>query len=156
MPFADDNDLVLTYHHRMLESLRLREHEQRVSIQSTSASKSTAPVLIPGPLDILMGRGRHPKTCTGALRLHNLMLQRKLEYDTASKLSKTAITEDILKELKTSGCRFLKFAPHGFVEADDAEARKKISQGFRNMRMIRKRHETPEKYKSSARKRNLS
>jgi len=94
-------------------------------------------ILVPGPMDILMGRGRHPKSRPGALRMHHLVLQHRVAYDSAkSRLEKTAITKSVLLQLKALGCRFLHETKSGYyVETDDVAAREKISHGFRNQRL---------------------
>ena len=104
-------------------------------------------VLVPGPMDILMGRSKRARSNPGALRMWTLMMDYKEEYDNpnTTKFEKTIITESILQSLKQSGCRFLK--PHQasttkgttsslYEICDDLVARDKISNGFRNLRRV--------------------
>ncbi|KAL3906983.1 MAG: hypothetical protein SGILL_009057 [Bacillariaceae sp.] len=100
--------------------------------------RTTSLIVVPGPLDVILGRGRHNKNKPG-----NRMLQDKLDgqydkYEAADKYQKTALAEAILDEMKAQGSRFLvrqgekKHAV--WVEVTHEKARDKISHDFRNMR----------------------
>mmetsp|Transcript_6717 Transcript_6717/g.10320 ORF Transcript_6717/g.10320 Transcript_6717/m.10320 type:complete len:348 (-) Transcript_6717:1328-2371(-) len=102
---------------------------------ATSASSPT--FVIPGNMDILMGRGRHPHNCPGTVRLHNMVHDHKAEYDMASKYDKTIIAETIVAKLKLCGCRFIKVSPKNdgsYEVCDHLAARSKVSHAFRHSR----------------------
>ncbi|KAG7351821.1 hypothetical protein IV203_007869 [Nitzschia inconspicua] len=95
-------------------------------------------ILAPGPLDVIMGRGRHNRNKPG-----NRKLQEKLEenyevYENADKFQKTAVAISILTAMKEEGSRFL--VREGgkergiWVQVSDEKARDKIAHDFRNMR----------------------
>jgi hypothetical protein len=144
-----DGTMDLSWHHSLLTSIEARENKRRqelvlrketgatptsISLECKNDQHNT--ILIPRSIDVLMGRGRHPKSRPGALRMHNLVIEYREAYDSASKSGKTAITKRILQNLKNSGCRFLTSAPDGgYVECDDTAAREKIAHSFRNHRL---------------------
>lgn len=94
-------------------------------------------ILVPNPTDILMGKGRLPKSHPGNLRMRCLIVEYFEQYNTSHKRDKPAITDSIFQKLKDSGCRFLRHDNDqgGYSEASDVTAREKISHGFRNLRI---------------------
>ena len=65
-------------------------------------------VIVPGPLDIIMGRGCHNTNKPGNVRLKNLLETYRSQYDsTNSKNEKNAIVQTILQQVTDSGSRFL-------------------------------------------------
>ena len=161
IPIADDGTLSLTGHHKIMESLRRRECTTPGRAQSCPTSRAFEhteqeegsaativatseedrnQILIPSPLDIIAGRGRHAKTCMGALRLQNMLAEYRNQYDNAScRAEKTDITQLILNKLKDSGCRFLISGQSGYTICDDERARNKIAHAFRNLRIKSKK-----------------
>jgi hypothetical protein len=150
MPITVDGRIDLTLHHKMIKEWQTREEEQRgVTPDPPQAASpedhdddddhfySPAPgtYVIPGYLDIVMGRGRRQKSSPGSLQLHDMLRQHREEYDTAGKCEKAVIAKTILNKLKRIGCRFIKLAPSGHQVCADSLAREKISHGFRNMRL---------------------
>ena len=128
----------LTNHHKMIESIKRREEElkgKEDAVTPESVSQPNGIILVPGPFDILMGRGRHPKSLPGALRLHNMILENFDAYEASSNFEKTVLAEMVLKQVKESGGRFLREIDGGYEECDDTASRRKISHGFRNVRM---------------------
>jgi hypothetical protein len=139
IPVQEDGSIDLSHHHRILEVLKRREQkgkeEHKVSTSESSPVGASA-ILVPGPMDVLMGRGLRPKRCPGSLRLHHLLLENMDAYDAAdSKFEKTVRAETVVQQMKDSGCRFLNVTPDGlYTECDNLAARAKISHGFRNLR----------------------
>ena len=86
-------------------------------------------------MDVLMGRGRHPKSRPGSLLMRRLLEENKEAYETAAKLEKSQVAERVLENMKRMGSRFLSPAGDGYVQCDDVVAREKISHGFRNLRL---------------------
>jgi hypothetical protein len=164
IPIQDDGTLDLSNHHKMLQALQHREERDEpprsrkvvelepvkspTTIPSEPALSKTAVeveasqtpttsenhVLVPGPMDVIMGRGRKPKSQPGALRMHHLVLEHRDAYEAAAKREKTVVAATILRDLKHLGCRFLMPAPDGFAVCGDDVARSKISHDFRNLR----------------------
>jgi hypothetical protein len=146
-PITDDGSLDLCHHHEILASLKHREEEEKEKEQQqlsfSPGSESSTPerymTLVPGPMDVLMGRGRQPRYCPGAMRMHLLLSECSDAYEDGCKFEKTVIAGTTLKRMQNAGSRFLKAVPGGFVESDDAAARAKISHGFRSLRGKNKR-----------------
>jgi hypothetical protein len=165
IPIMDNGSMDLSHHQKMLDSLKHIEEKgkpieeievstrtsstQSTSLDSGSFDNAIAPVaeqkeeaiiLIPSPMDVLMGRGRQPKSRPGALRMHYLLAENIDAYESTNhNFEKTVIAEKILMEMKELGCRFLREEGHGgcYVEIDGAAARTKIAHGFRNIRIRR-------------------
>jgi hypothetical protein len=169
IPVETDGSMNLTAHHSTLETLVSKERRNagedpimEAGICSSSTNNNTSSggcdtlVLLPGPMDVLMGRGRKQKICPGALILHNLLIEHREAYDTISSRSeKTELSKNLLKQMKASGSRFLNIVPGGYVECDDSVAREKISHGFRNLRLKDSTGATNGNDKRKGRKRNL-
>ena len=111
-------------------------------------------ILIPGPMDVLMGMGNNHNASykksrrnPGLLRLHCICDEYYEEYESASRPEKTRIAQKIVEEMKQFGCRFLTPAESdnlsdiggGYVECDDAAVREKVAHRFRNLRQASKR-----------------
>ena len=112
-----------------------------LSVESITSHSLTILVnQVPGPMDIIMGRGRRSKfSRPGPARFHNLLLKYYDKYNNAiCKSEKKSISNHVLSQMKEIGCRFLKQTTKTsglYVECDDATAREKICHGFRNIRM---------------------
>ena len=103
------------------------------------ADTTATVVLVPGPMDVLMGRGRQPTSQPGNMRMRHLLIEHRAAYEVATKSEKTKIAERIVQQMKQSGSRFLSLEPSGFVECEDSVARSKISHGFRHLRSMKGR-----------------
>jgi hypothetical protein len=141
IPIQDDGTVDLSNHHEMLKTIQNREERTKPSSPPKLSSIVEPPntttcssSLVPGTMDVIMGRGRRPKSQPGALRMHHFLLEYRDAYDAGTKWEKTVVSETIVRELKILGCRFLTPTPLGFVECDNAAIRAKISHGFRNLR----------------------
>jgi hypothetical protein len=133
----------------------LRSNTPEISQEEPRASEitTTTTVLVPAPMDIIMGRGRRPRSQAGALRMHSLLLEHHDAYEAGAKFEKIAFSHLVLQKLRTLGCRFLKQTSCGFVECDEAASRAKIAHGFRNIRWQLK--EKNSQQEAAARKRSL-
>jgi hypothetical protein len=160
LPITADGALDLSSHLRMMATWKRREEqkEKRALVLATASASlsSTEPptedisseekgYVIPGSMDIMLGRGRHPNSSPGTVRLHIMLHQHNVEYETATRFEKTILAETILRDMKDSGIRFLKLAACGFEVCDDSVARAKISHGFRNMRLRIRRNDNNSK-----------
>jgi hypothetical protein len=158
-----NGELDLEWHHQWLECMKTRE---KIILESGKKGKTTSSgttrtsssclqnsavggvggeqegrskeISVLGPMDIVMGRRRHPKSSLGYLRFRNVLDARFERYNAASKSEKTVIVDDIVKELRATGCRFVRGTPHGFVEEYNEVARDKVSHTLRNLRMRKK------------------
>mmetsp|Transcript_60362 Transcript_60362/g.90998 ORF Transcript_60362/g.90998 Transcript_60362/m.90998 type:complete len:472 (+) Transcript_60362:71-1486(+) len=151
MPITVDGRIDLTLHHQMIREWQARE-EGQLNCVTLEPLRVVSPVndegddvqvvsplpgtyVVAGNLDILMGRGRHPKSSPGSIHLHDMLRQHRAEYDRATKSEKTALAGVVLDKLKRIGCRFIKLSPGGYQVCEDSLARGKISHGFRNLRL---------------------
>eukprot|EP00934_Nitzschia_sp_Nitz4_P002914 Nitzschia sp. Nitz4//scaffold95_size97785//49428//50956//NITZ4_004668-RA/size97785-augustus-gene-0.99-mRNA-1//1//CDS//3329560475//2904//frame0 len=87
------------------------------------------------PNDVLFGRGKTVVEHPGNLRFRTIVGMKMDEYEAASRLEKTCMTENIVQLVKDSRGRFLKRDDGGdWEEVDDETARKKVAHAFRNRR----------------------
>ncbi len=85
--------------------------------------------------DVLFGRGKTVVEHPGNIRFRTIVGMQMDEYEAASRLEKTCITEKIVQAIKESDGRFLKRDDGGEWEEVDLEtARKKVGHAFRNRR----------------------
>jgi hypothetical protein len=95
-------------------------------------------VLVPGPLDVILGRGRHNRNKPGNRKLQAKLEEYHQQYENADKHQKTTLAESILCTMKEEGSRFLVRQggkQHGvWVQVSHEKARDKIAHDFRNMR----------------------
>ena len=78
------------------------------SNNNNSGVSSDCIAILPGPLDIIMGRGCHNTKKPGTVRLKKLLETYRSQYDsTNSKNEKNAIVQTILQQVTDSGSRFL-------------------------------------------------
>jgi len=100
-------------------------------------------VVVPGPLDVIMGRGRHNKNKPGNRRLQQTLEEYYEQYEAADKFEKTVLSEVILNAMVANGSRFLirdGEKNHGvWVQVSPDKAREKISHDFRNLRNEKKK-----------------
>eukprot|EP00980_Cylindrotheca_fusiformis_P028528 scaffold22607_cov123-Cylindrotheca_fusiformis.AAC.25 len=90
-------------------------------------------ILVPGHLDVLLGRGRRCQEHIGNMRLRNLVEDCKPVYDNVSRKEKTLISQEIVETIKKNSDHFLKDEDVGWVEVDDQIARLKVSHTFRDV-----------------------
>jgi hypothetical protein len=111
-----------------------------VTTSSEAALKPQLPglIVIPGPLDVIMGRGRHNKSKPGNRKLQEKLDEHYVQYEASDKYQKTALAESILNTMMEEGSRFLirqgDKKQAAWVEVTREKARDKISHDFRNMR----------------------
>jgi hypothetical protein len=91
-------------------------------------------VLVPGSFDVLLGRGRPLQENPGNIRYRHIIEEHIETYNEASKLTKTFMADDVIKTVQSRRGRFLKLTLNGWTEADDKEARGKVSHSFRSRR----------------------
>lgn len=95
--------------------------------------------IIPGPNDVLLGRGRPFQLYSGNLALAAKIDENRARYAAAKKMDKKTITVEIVENMIESGCCFLKKVNEdvggnkNWEEVDFETARLKVSHSFRTM-----------------------
>jgi hypothetical protein len=103
-------------------------------------------IIVPGPRDVLLGRGRLIQENVGNIRYRNLIETYRAQYDNARKKEKTRLTREIVQKISETGGRFLKHVdgdnrgktPNAgpWIEVPVDVAREKVSHSFRDKRRI--------------------
>ncbi|KAG7355082.1 hypothetical protein IV203_004438 [Nitzschia inconspicua] len=125
-PITTSGEKRLEAHHDYVRKMRQSEN-----IMDDGVDR----IIIPGPLDVLLGRGKPLQKHDGNLNYHFVVEGYHERYEQASKLEKTQIAKTIVDKIHEQGGRFLKQDDAGWVEIDDEAARTKISHTFRNHRI---------------------
>lgn len=104
-----------------------------------AAEMAPRSVLQPGMTDVVLGRGRWFQYFPGNISFREFLEERDAEYNEASRTNKVNMTKSIVGELKASGRRFLKLERNQrgddmWIEVDDKEIYKKVSQCYRTVR----------------------
>jgi len=124
-----------------IAALKFTEDEMEPSKTTTSTSVLSQVhqhMTAPGPLDVLLGRGRKHMHHPGNIRLQNLLNMNRPRYNaTAARNDKTTIIREIIRIIQTAGYppgRFLKFHQEidGWLEVDDEIAHVKVSHAIRH------------------------
>ena len=113
------------------------------SLLALLASTTNKEIIVPGPLDILLGKGKQPKSSVGYMKFRTLLEDHYEMYDTAERYDKTVIAGYLLKKLHCMGCRFVRRSANGgyLEECLEDEAQEKIRHTFRNIRSAKKQKE---------------
>jgi hypothetical protein len=132
-------ELDLEAHHQWLETLKVREKSQLLRNNSNSAQEEVVSrakeVVVPGPMDIMVGLGRQSISSPGYMKFRDLLQDHREEYENADRNEKTIISNLLFQILRDGGYRFVRCTPDGLMsECNEVEARNKISHTFRNMR----------------------
>lgn len=112
------------------------------SSQSTGDDEPSLSSMIPPPepRDVILGRdgklGKHP----GNQRLKLLLLDRRSQYEAASRHERAAIVKGVLSTTKSNGCRFLLLSQEDncWTEVGEEQCLDRIRHGFRNLRLADK------------------
>ena len=89
--------------------MQQQQFQQEMSSSSRSSSSSSGEVIVvPGPMDIVLGRGNHSRTSQGYLRFRLLLGELFDAYDAADRSEKRSVARQALAEAEKQGCRFLK------------------------------------------------
>jgi hypothetical protein len=127
LPIDFTGQVDLTNHRLFLQTFQSEDYSTPVA--------EAGQFLIPGNLDIIMGRGQHAKNSPGHLRFTQMLEEHKEQYESVGKFQKTVVADLILKKLNAAGCRFLKPRKGGgWVQVSDDIGREKINHAFRNLR----------------------
>jgi hypothetical protein len=124
-----------------------------MSEDAANSSQHAAGSSIPGPNDIICGRGKnssHP----GNIRFNELVSSKKAAYQQApSREEKTKITLDILQQLQNESCRFvLKDETNVWSVVHETYAKEKISHSLRCKRNEQRKKRAPQEDKRKAKR----
>jgi hypothetical protein len=102
-------------------------------------------VMLPMPLDVLLGRGKPIVEYTGNLCLHALVEEYLPRFsNTKSRNEKSSLAVEIVRIIKSSPGRFLSKESGIWVEVDDMTAREKVNRQFRKQRQTVREHDSQE------------
>jgi hypothetical protein len=119
-------------HNNMLRKRRIAEF-QRNRGQSTPRGG----VCMPGPKDVILGRGKARMSHPGNIQLRCMIEEDQHNYESTFKNLKKGIVQGIVDEIKKSGGRFLKEEDTRFFVVSDKVAFAKVSHNFRYLRGLK-------------------
>jgi len=101
-------------------------------------SYSMEPVLVPGELDILLGRGRGAQNHKGNIHYRQVVETFRSRYEQIpQKGAKTQLIREVVAVIYDNGGRFLKQDGFGrWIPVDPEVARDKVSHSFRNQKRL--------------------
>eukprot|EP00934_Nitzschia_sp_Nitz4_P001404 Nitzschia sp. Nitz4//scaffold125_size66327//21610//23311//NITZ4_006128-RA/size66327-augustus-gene-0.7-mRNA-1//-1//CDS//3329534604//1404//frame0 len=119
-------------------NLQTDEYIKRIRNRQKQDLESTIPteqlVFIPGPYDVLMGRGKLSQENVGNLRYRALIASYQHKYESASKADKTSIADEVIQAVYRLKGRFLVEHFADYKEVPYARVREKVSHSFRSLR----------------------
>jgi hypothetical protein len=127
----DEDDFSLDNH---IDWLSRREKLEACLDNTSDKMEERRISTVPGPLDVVMGRGYETQIHPGNLRYLNIIAERQKDYKESLIHEKTAIATGIVRLIKEAGGRFLQHDGHGWKLVDDKKARTKVSSAFRDSR----------------------
>jgi hypothetical protein len=97
-------------------------------------------IIVPGELDIILGRGRSYQNYKGNLRYRHIVESHRQQYEMLStKKEKTQLIKDVVEAIHVGGGRFLQQDLVGrWTPVDIDMARNKVSHSFRNQKRLSK------------------
>lgn len=118
-----------------------RRHQQQGDHISTSKSDipfSIEPIVAPGELDILLGRGRGAQNHKGNINYRDCVETFRARYEQIpQKGAKTQLIREVVAVIYDNGGRFLKRDGFGrWIPVDREVARDKVSHSFRNQKRL--------------------
>ena len=157
-PGTDESNKINTVD-EMIDPFPIVQQQAEVSVLTSTpttkttpgcSSSSAAAIRNPGPMDIIVRRGRHSKTSQGYQYFRTVLESYRASYDASVYGEKGILVDRILMELTTKEddrgprCRFLKRhcnndgqeTEEWYVVCTDEEIREKIAHTFRGMREI--------------------
>jgi hypothetical protein len=127
---------------RKLEQLQMQSSVQAVelveskdgTVSMTQQQALSVRVGIPGPKDVLLGRGKFCYMHVGNIRMRNIVLERGHLYEEATFADKHKVVKYLVNLVKEGSGRFLREDGVSWVEVDDEAAEKKVSAALRTLR----------------------
>jgi len=136
-----------------LQSQQHHHQSTNVTAESKSGiSYSMDPVLVPGELDILLGRGRGAQNHKGNIHYRQVVETFRSRYEQIpQKGAKTQLIREVVAVIYDNGGRFLKQDGFGrWIPVDPEVARDKVSHSFRNQKRLSVGGNTPANVESSS------
>jgi len=136
-----------------LQSQQHHHQSTKVTAESKSGiSYSMDPVLVPGELDILLGRGRGAQNHKGNIHYRQVVETFRSRYEQIpQKGAKTQLIREVVAVIYDNGGRFLKQDGFGrWIPVDPEVARDKVSHSFRNQKRLSVGGNTPANVESSS------
>ena len=97
------------------------------------------PPVVPGPADVLLGRGARSNLHSGNIKLRGLVKEAKTAYVSSTTRDKTEITARIVQVIQKEGGRFLKMQGGLWSVVGHETARLKVSHAFRDSTKVQKK-----------------
>jgi hypothetical protein len=172
--FTENGDVDVDFHLGVLEALLKLEEGKRLKgnrdesnlsggdVASADTTSSPDHLVFPGPIDVIMGKGRHNQLNPGNLRFKLLLEEYQDEYEHATIPQRRTIIDRVLQKLKDAGSRFLYQCDGStdqpiepltkakdttrskgggtirqWIEVSAVKARDKVSHDFRNLQRTR-------------------
>ncbi|CAJ1969894.1 unnamed protein product [Cylindrotheca closterium] len=89
----------------------------------------------PTEMDVLFGKGYRLQLHPGNVRFREFLEQHRDEYESTPRQNRRAMAVELAQSLRNNGARFLQKAESGeWMESDNSQAEKKVSQFFRELR----------------------
>jgi hypothetical protein len=147
LPITDTCEINLEHVQLFLESKRSQEG------CSSSMDSAKRHVIVPGPLDVLMGRDKLAQAHKGNVRFVFLIDTYQEKYEGVQRRDKKKIAREVVDEVRVAGGRFLDSDESGWEEVSNDIALEKACTAFRSRRKIQKRGERVQKRRESATRR---
>jgi len=134
---------------QMQRQQRRQQHQNGES--KSGISYSMEPVLVPGELDILLGRGRGAQNHKGNIHYRQVVETFRSRYEQIpQKGAKTQLIREVVAVIYDNGGRFLKQDGFGrWIPVDPEVARDKVSHSFRNQKRLSVGASSPSSIESS-------
>lgn len=117
---------------------QLKQPLPNIAKSKSGIAFSTEPVLVPGELDILLGRGRGAQNHKGNIHYRNVVETFRARYEQIpQKGAKTQLIREVVAVIYDNGGRFLKQDRFNrWIPVDPEVARDKVSHSFRNQKRL--------------------
>jgi len=139
------------------QQLQRQQHTGITGESKSGIPYSMEPVLAPGELDILLGRGRGAQNHKGNIHYRQVVETFRSRYEQIpQKGAKTQLIREVVAVIYDNGGRFLKQDGFGrWIPVDPEVARDKVSHSFRNQKRLSVGVSTPMAGETSSKKRSL-
>jgi hypothetical protein len=127
LPVTNDGEPKTKAHRAWVKSRKQQEDQDDI----VSNSKM---IVVPGRVDVLLGRGKPIQEHFGNLRYHVLLDHYQQAYETAKKFEKMQVAQKVVAIVHDYSGRFLKQEGAGWIEVEETVAREKVSHAFRTRR----------------------
>jgi hypothetical protein len=137
LPFTEAGEVLPPNAYRAFWETR-RAYEQSQNTDTVVLGSPTD-AIVPGPFDVLLGRGHSIQNNQGNIRYRKVIKDMMDGYTKGRKLEKTALTKTIVDLVHASTGRFLEQQDGNnnyWVEVDETTARNKVSHSFRTLKRL--------------------